>query len=536
MKKYLALLLALVMVFALVACAKEEPTTTAADTEAKATEAEKTEAATEKETEAEKPAEKPVNLRIWFHGSTVTPDASEKVMEELNKYLVEKINVTLEPIWGTWGDFDAATTTALAGGDDVDIYFTCNWSANEYNKYARDGYWVKLDDMLPEYAPELLEIIPEGIWDCAKTNGYDGMGIYAVPGLKDTATQNCWDVNGTLLAELGYDVDAVCEAGLDYFSPEFEEMLQKAKDSKGNDFYPLLIEPAVLERMVCHSSIVTGDINGANVLSYYYDAEHPAKDLGATLENKFATPEFKAFAEKTYEYAQKGFISPSCQSTATANDYRSATQATGDYLFGTQSYAFGCELDFSNARGIDVRMIPETAAYMDCTSGQGAMMAISATSKNPEAALKFLNLLNSDPEVMTMVNYGLEGFTYNKNDDGTITFIEDARATYSPWTNGVGNVRILPPTDAQGPDFWDRFSAYYDAAEKLPYGGFIFDGSEFDTEAAAIANVYAEYAFNLESGAVDPETVLPEFLEKLDEAGMAEFVAAAQQQLADFLG
>ena len=288
--------------------------------------------------------------------------------------------------------------------------------------------------------------------------------------------------------------------------------------------------------MVTHSAIVTGDLNGANVLSYYYDAEHPAKDLGSTIVNKYATPEFEAFAQKTYEYAQKGFISPSCQSTATANDYRSATQNKAEYLFGTQSYAFGCELDYSKTRGIDVRMVPETASYMDCTSGPGAMMAISATSKHPEEALKLLNLLNTDPTVMTMVNYGVEGFTYNKNDDGTISFIDEARDTYHPWTNGVGNIRILPPTDAQGPDFWNRFAAYYDKAEKLPYGGFIFDSSVVKTEGAALANVYAEYAFNLMSGAVDPATALPEFLAKMETAGINEFVTAAQTQLAEFLG
>ena len=477
----------------------------------------------------------PVTLKIWFHGSNVTPDASETVLKEVNAYLQEKLNVTLEVIWGTWGDFDTATVTALTGGDDVDMYFTCNWSANEYNKFARDGYWVKLDELLPTCAPELLETIPQGIWDCAVTGGYDGMGIYAVPGLKDTATQNCWDVNGTLLSELGYDVDAVCAAGLDYFSTEFEEMMQKAKDAKGRDFYPLLIEPAVLERMVTHSAIITGDIAACNVLSYYYDAEHPAQDIGSTIVNKFATDAFAKFAAKTYEYAQKGFISPSCQSTATANDYRTATQSSGEYLFGTQSYAFGYELDASAARGIDVRMVPETAAYMDCTSGQGAMVAISATSKNPERALMFLNLLNTDSKLMTMLNYGTEGFTYTTNEDGTITFT-DARATYSPWTNGMGNVRILPPTQAQGADYWDRFAAYYDAAEALPYGGFIFDSSELETESAAIANVWAEYAFNLMSGAVNPDTALPEFLSKLEAAGVNEFVAAAQSQLEAYVG
>jgi len=534
MKKFLALILALVMVLGLVACGGAPATPDTPSTPA--TPDSPSTPSTPDAPPADTGKLEPVTLKIWFHGSNVTPDASAKVLEELNPYLQEKIGVTLEPIWGTWGDFDQATVTALTGGDEVDMYFTCNWSANEYNKYARDGYWVKLDDMLATYAPELLSTIPQGIWDCAVTNGYDGMGIYAVPGLKDTATQNCWDVNGTLLAELGYDVDAVCAAGLDYFSAEFEEMLAAAKAAKGGDFYPLLIEPAVLERMVTHSSIITGDIAGCNTLSFYYDAEHPSKDIGSAIVNKFATPEFEAYAKKTYEYAQKGYISPSCQSTATANDYRTATQASGEYLFGTQSYAFGYELDASAARDLDVRMVPETAAYMDCTSGQGAMVAISVTSKNPERALMFLNLLNTDSKVMTMLNYGTEGFTYTDNGDGTITFIDDARATYSPWTNGMGNIRILPPTQAQGTDYWQRFSAYYDAAEALPYGGFIFDGSALETEAAAIANVWAEYAFNLMSGAVDPATELPAFLSKLESAGVNEFVAEAQAQLAAYVG
>ncbi len=529
MKKFLALLLALIMVLSLAACGGSAP----AETTAPAAPANPDAPAAPEAPAA--PALDPVTLKIWFHGSSVSPEGSEKVMGELNKYLQEKINVTLQPIWGTWGDFDSTTVTALAGGDKVDIYFTCNWSANEYNKYARDGYWVKLDEMLDQYAPELKALVPEGIWNCAVTDGYDGKGIYAVPGLKDTATQHCWDINGTLMAELGYDVDAVCEAGIDYYSDEFEEMLQKAKDAKGGDFYPLLIEPVVLERMVNHSSIVTGDISSGPVLSFYYDPDHPSADIGSKLVNKYATEEFKRYAERTYYLAQKGFISPSCQSTATANDYRTATQSSGEYLIGTQSYAFGCEYDYAAARGIDVRMIPTTAAYMDCTSGQGAMYAITAMSENPERALMFLNLMQTDPYVMTTLNYGLEGYTYTTNDDGTITFTEE-RAKYTPWTMGMGNVRIMPPTDAQGVDYWDRFTAYYNAAEALPYGGFIFNNSALETEIAALSNVYAEYAFNLMSGSVNPADVLDEFLAKLETAGINEFVAAANEQLEAYLG
>ena len=541
MKKTLALLLALVMLLSLAACGggndnstNDTPNTSGNNNSTPSNDNSNSAPAAGSDLE-------PVTLKMWLHGTTAAqPEAVEKVLGELNAYLQEKINVTLDPIYGTWGDFDTGVKTALAGGDDVDIYFTCNWSTNEYNKYARDGYWVKLDDLLPTYGTDLLSTIPDGIWECAKTNGYDGIGVYAVPGLKDTATQNCWDLNATLLAELGYDVDEVIEfASYNpefYYSDEFEEMLQKAKDAKGNDFYPLVGEPVVFERMVNNTSIVTGDLQSANVLSFYYDPANPGKDIGSTIVNKYASEQFKRFAERTYYLSQKGFISPQTQNVDTSNNYMESCRADANYLFCSQSYAFGCEIEYSTARKIDVRMIPAAAPYMDSTSGQGAMMAISAVSKNPERALMFLNLLNTDPVVMTMMNYGTEGFTYNKNSDGTITFIDENRATYSPWTNGVGNVRILPATADQGTDFWDRFSAYYDTAEALPSGAFIFDYSDMQNEATAIANVYAQYDFQQMAGATNPDDVLPEFLSKLSDAGIDKLVESAQSQLAAFVG
>ena len=288
--------------------------------------------------------------------------------------------------------------------------------------------------------------------------------------------------------------------------------------------------------MVTGSSIVTGDLNGAYMLSYYYDTEHPSHDLGSQLVNKYGTEEFKKYAERTYDLAQKGYISPSTQNVGTSNDYLSACQASASYLFGTQSYAYGYEATTRGVRGIDVRYVPADAPYMDATSGQGAMMAISATSKNPERALMFLNLLNTDPALMTLMNYGVEGTNYTTNSDGTISFVDDTHGGYMPWRNGMGNVRILPPTADEGVTYWDDFSAYYNSAEALPYGGFIFDNSPVSTEGAALANVYAEYAFNLMSGAVNPDTVLPEFLSKMESAGIDAFVAEANSQLNAYLG
>ncbi len=94
------------------------------------------------------------------------------------------------------------------------MYFTSNWSADEYNSYVpRTGYWVKLDDMLDTLrSPSRRPPFSGHLGLRRDQRGYDGLGHLCRSGLKDTATQNCWDVNGTLLAELGYDVDAVCAA------------------------------------------------------------------------------------------------------------------------------------------------------------------------------------------------------------------------------------------------------------------------------------------------------------------------------------
>ena len=176
------------------------------------------------------------------------------------------------------------------------------------------------------------------------------------------------------------------------------------------------------------------------------------------------------------------------------------------------------------------------APYIDNTSVQGAMMAISANSAHPVEAMKFLNLLNTDPYVMTLLNYGVEGIHYTLNDAGEVEFNADARGTYSPWTNGLGNVTLLPPQKGQGADFQQKFAEFYAGSKKLPVYGFTFDIKPVETEVAAVTNVKEAYALSLFTGAVDPETALPELLSKLEAAGIQKIVDEANAQLNAFLG
>ncbi len=541
MKKVLSVILTLMMVTMLFAgCGKKNdaadttaPTTNEASKETTKDTTKDTGANTQANAEVEASALEPVTLKWYLHGSNVTDDS--EVLAKANEYLKEKLNVTLEPIWGTWGDFDNNVVLAINGGDDVDIYFTCSWSANEYNSFARKGAYLRLDDpennLIEKYASDLWTALPKVLTQGAAINGADGYGVYAVPGYKDIATQNCWDINVPLLEKYGYTLDDV--KNTDYYG--FGEILKTVKEGEGKDFYPLLVEGAVLERMVTNSIIITGDSGTSNLLSYYINPTDTAAAgaYGNKILSKFETPEYKKFVEKTREYFLAGYIDPAMGNANQANDIRSAKQLTGEYLIGTQSYALGYEVQASAERGFEVAMIPCTPAYVDTTSSQGAMMAISTASKNPERAMMFLNLLNTDPYLFTLLDYGVEGVHYNI-ENGEAVFTEK-RNDYMPWTNGMGNVTQLPPQKGQGTDFWDVFKNYYGSAKEIPILGFSFDSSSVDTELGSLANVAAEYATALNAGTVDPAEKLPEFIQKLKSNGIDKVVEEASRQLDEFL-
>jgi len=533
MKKVLSIILSLCMLTMLfTGCSKKsDDTADTGATDPAVTDTDEPAATTAPEAEVD--TLEPVTLKWYLHGSNVTDDT--EVLAKANEYLKEKLNVTLEPIWGTWGDFDANSVLAINGGDDVDIYFTCSWSADEYNAFARNGAWVRLDNpdnnLIEKFGTDLWGQLPAVLTQGATIEGSDGYGVYAVPGYKDIATQNCWDVNVDLLEKYGYTVDDI--KNTDYYG--FGDILKKIKEGEGADFYPLLVEGAVLERMVNNSIIVTGDSGSNNLLSYYINPTDTSAEgaYGNKLLSKFETPEYKKFVDKTREYFQAGYIDPAMGNANQANDTRSAKQLTGEYLIGTQSYSLGYEVQASTERGFKVAMVPCTPAYVDTTSSQGAMMAISTASKNPERAMMFLNLLNTDPFLFTLLDYGVEGVHYDVvNGEAVFT---DKRADYSPWTNGMGNVTQLPPQAGQGADFWTGFKSYYGSAKEIPVLGYSFNSTNVTNEMGALANVAAEYALALSTGTVDPAEKLPEFVQKLKDNGIDKVVAEANTQLDSFI-
>jgi len=528
MKKVLAMGLAVSMMFAVMAGCGKATETSSSTTEASAA-VSTTEASAVSTTAASTTPDisKEVTLKWMYHGSTVTDD--KRVMEKVNAYLKEKLNAKLEMIWCTWGDFDTKVQLALSGGDDIDIYFTSSWTPlDEYSAMAKKGNFIRLDkednNLLAKCAPNLFASLNPVLADAAMTEGAEGMGIYAVPTYKEIAQQNTYDINTNILKKYGYTVDDV----KDFY--EFGPMFEKIKAGEGKDYYPLSPEPQVLERMVNNNDLVDSN----SLLSYEFDPADPTKSA-TVIKSRYETEGYKKFCEKMREYYKKGYISPEMKTKQTSDNAFVAAQNAAKYAISTQSYSPGYEFQTSKARKIDVVYKPAHTGIISTTSARGAMQAISSTSKNPDRALMLLNLVNTDPTLFTLLEYGIEGDHYKKESDGRVTFDDAKRATYSPWRAGMGKLSNLPVLSNEPANLWELFDKFNTEAKPVPILGWAFDQEPVKNEIAALGNIAEEYRASLSAGAVDPATRLPEFISKLKANGIDKVTEEANKQLTAFL-
>ena len=101
------------------------------------------------------------------------------------------------------------------------------------------------------------------------------------------------------------------------------------------------------------------------------------------------------------------------------------------------------------------------------------------------------------------------------------------RTIYSNVLLGLEISRTLTPEDKM-----QEFNASGIESKAL---GFVFDNSEYADQVSALNNVISQYNGALSSGSGDPEELLPQFLEALDDAGIDDVIAAKQEQLDAFL-
>ena len=83
------------------------------------------------------------------------PKGAAEVVAEVNKYLKEKINATVDIVFVQPGDYDQKMQMAMAANEKFDLVWTANW-ANDYQNNILRGAFLELNDLLKARPAEIL--------------------------------------------------------------------------------------------------------------------------------------------------------------------------------------------------------------------------------------------------------------------------------------------------------------------------------------------------------------------------------------------
>ena len=149
--------------------------------------------------------------------------------------------------------------------------------------------------------------------------------------------------------------------------------------------------------------------------------------------------------------------------------------------------------------------------------------------------MKVLNLLNTDVEIYNTLAKGIEGRHWEWADEANLVIQPGPNsADYNPNTDWeFGNQFLAYYIDPQQAaiNAWEATYALNNEAPASAAMGFNFNADPVKTELANVAAVVGELAEPLLAGMVDPATALPEYLQRLDEAGIQAVIEETQRQL-----
>jgi len=491
-KKFLCLALVLVFTLSLTLTGCGDKTTETPDTPAPATKNAPATEKTEEPAAPEVPAET-VELTMTLIGNKQETD-TDLVMEEINKYLADKLNIKLNlQVYG-WGDpYDQKVNTMLSSGEPFENFL----------RNASAGYFYELTDFLAKY-PAIYEVCGK---DFVNGSAIDGKN-YAVPTHKEVAHNWGFLLQKKYVDKYGIDLSTINK--MEDLEPHFEKV-------KG-EVTPLLIVGGDSPFQFLDWDRISDD----NVPGALYP-----DNRDNTIVNHFLAPESIAMYKKLRDYYQKGYIA----ADAATMENTAEQMKTGKFFAVEQSLKPGKDAEMTGSTGVEWVQVDITKPVMSNRETTGAMLAIPAASKNPERAFLFIEMLYTDAKLRNMLTFGIEGKHYTVNADGRITITQEGQDKYNPgnpWRYGDQFKDLL--MDNEDPNKWNDFKAYNDAALPMNSLGFVFNGEPVNTEISACRTVVGTYDRQLQCGAVDVDPIIKKYEAELKASGVDTVIAEMQNQ------
>lgn len=467
----------------------------------------------------------PVELVMYYIGDK--PEDEDKVLEEVNKHLKEKINATLVLKNLSMSDYSTKYALTLAGGENIDMIYTSAWAF--YQTEANKGAFAEVtEEVKNDYMPLTVENQAEAAWGQASIDGK----VYFVPGNLANVSMNAIVVRGDLREKYGLEpIDSIEDLGAYYeaIANDPDSGVQfpyAASQNNAEGRYAMLFAGNDFVR-------IEGAI--ADYITYQYSEDFSADDLVWL----YGTEEYLEYAKLMKEWADKGFWSKSAiaNATDTKDAFLNGTSASYVWNLGTVGAAGSqMEKEHPDWKPEIYDITPDAHRYFAAYTGDG--VAVTANSKHQDRAFMAIDLLKFDPDLYHLVRYGVEGVHYDKTGEKTwMPAEENAKYPYGTgFSWGFKNSQLDLRREDQNAQQTAIGKKWTDEAVESPTAAFSFDDSKVKNELANLKNVYTQYIPLLDLGLVDDvEATLEEFQKQAEAAGLEKILEEAKAQISAFM-
>ncbi len=542
-KKLVALLLVLAMVLSLAACgnggnsstSSETSTSSAAeDSSAAEGSGDESQAETSETGEFQLPiVDEPTTLSYF-----VADDSNCAIMttdwndNEFYQEMERRTGVHLEMEMVSSADYQTNFNLMIASGTLADlIYVGASYYAEGVDAAIDDGYFLDLTDLVDEYMPNYQKVRTSDIqYELLSTTDSGRLGaVYELRQSKQGPWLGLW-IRQDWLDDLNLETPVTFD--------DYHEVLTAFKNEKG------ATAPLILNFSGSDGEFGTMS-GGLNVLNSWQLDETGKVNFGPYMDA------WKEYVTIMNQWYNEGLIDPDFMATdeRTADMAKVVTGASG--LFAalyTMPSVYEAASEDSNMNLAPVN--PPVKNEGDeihirlrdsYTSGN---TAISADCENPEVAMRWLDYLFTE-EGALLANYGIEGDTFEFNEEGEPEFTDKILNNENGWTMtqtvasylcpsaGIANwsdwtreLAGVPEKDQACYDVWSEA----DDTWRLPSSVTLTQDESTERAAlyADISTIVKEQTAQFISGALDIESNWDAYISSLEASGIERAIEITQ--------
>lgn len=526
-RNLLAILLIACMLAALfVACAKKEETPDSNPSQDVSTPSQD---ATVDPTDDGNEFEETHEINVWLPdlGNAGSATKLDMVNKAISDYCEETIGVKVNLTWLNVAEIGTQATLALTNNETIDVIGLSPVPNGSFLTYFSNGALKDISAELNEYGQGIIAALePLNLLSAFTIDG----GIYGMPTYRQLNTNTYIIMRGDVLDTIGMKEDFFKMTSW----ADYEAILAAIKASD----LPMYGVGSGNRNIAGGGGFMFG--SGSFTDAYSYDTlgdrnyiVHTNDD--GTISMSFEQSGYVDACKMVADWMQKGYVYPDSAYNQDTNDVLIAQGAFAGAAWGSE---YGVEAAKTAVFGTEAVALEIVSGMITTGNCQSWGAVVPVTAADPVGAVKFLNLIYTDSNLMNLLDWGIEDETYVINEDGYAAYPDGMDASTCGFHGQdfvFGNQFLVAPwVGVDGTDFRTKAEENMINAGSSRYLGLTVSTGDYGALVSALSNVYNEYNAQMVCGEYT-DKLYDEYIEKLYSSGAEEYIAIYQTAIDNFL-